>query len=303
MQYKATGYTDDSAPSKSITEECFTRTKKAKELCLFALELEEKLSLLLDNYFDFELEMLRLAQINIIWKREDHEDAMTRRLGLDRRLVNLLTSCRLYLDQTAHGLSSHFGKESDQLLAIKAFKNKLYDTHWGYRLMEALRNHVQHAGLLVHVICSRASRSEQKGSVHTEMRVFPKALVETLEADKEFKKQILIELKKGGSELDLRGPTREYLHCFVTLHKRIRELIFQNISEARSYYSETVSKYSTIEGVNVQFPRLLELRGEDGTTSEEIPLVTEFLDYFDALQRRNSITSDLRTTFASNSQQ
>jgi len=55
--------------------------------------------------------------------------------------------------------------------------------------------------------------------------------------------------------------------------------------------------------VNVQFPRLLELRGEDGTTSEEIPLVTEFLDYFDALQRRNSITSDLRTTFASNSQQ
>ena len=165
MKYTVYGYADKGVTRASLTHERYAEIRRAKKACLFGLELEEKFALLIDNLAEFEIELLRLAEAYLLWGfRGDHAESMQSRLCLDRRLANLLTACRLYLDQSDHGISTLFGKGSPELAGVKAFKNGLYDAHWGYRLMEALRNHVQHSGLIVHIISFPQFRSLGEGS-------------------------------------------------------------------------------------------------------------------------------------------
>jgi hypothetical protein len=58
--------------------------------------------------------------------------------------VGWLLIWRLVLDQAAHDLSSRFGHDSDQLANFRLATNRAYDTSVAYRVVEALRNLVQH---------------------------------------------------------------------------------------------------------------------------------------------------------------
>lgn len=64
--------------------------------------------------------------------------------GLLGGFVGWLLIWRLVLDHAAHDLSSRFGKPSEQLSRFRAATHKAYDTSQAYRLVEALRNLVQH---------------------------------------------------------------------------------------------------------------------------------------------------------------
>jgi hypothetical protein len=58
--------------------------------------------------------------------------------------VGWLLIWRLVLDQAEHDLSSRFGKASDQLARFRLARKNAYDTSTAYRVVEALRNLVQH---------------------------------------------------------------------------------------------------------------------------------------------------------------
>ncbi len=58
--------------------------------------------------------------------------------------VGWLLIWRLVLDQAEHDLSSRFGKGSDQLARFRLAKRNAYNASTAYRVVEALRNHVQH---------------------------------------------------------------------------------------------------------------------------------------------------------------
>jgi hypothetical protein len=302
MQYEASGYLKVGAASLGISESRYSEIKLAKATCIFALEVEEKYALLLDNFFEFEGELLKLAEALAIWPNHDHEKSMLGRLAIDRRLVNLLTACRLYLDQTDHGISKLYGNPSNELADIKKFKGALYDANDGYRLMEALRNHVQHSGLPVHVISH--SRSLLKGKVpnYNQYVVVPQTRPETLAENEGFKPSVLAELRLRGKEVDLRRPVRDYIGCMVTLHEKIRATLNAKVAQDRAIYELAAAEYSTINGHAVKFPHLIQVN-EDSTFKEQIALVTEFLDYYDSLRKRNQVNPQLANSCASNSVQ
>ena len=54
---------------------------------------------------------------------------------------------RLIFDQAEHDLSSRFGKNSDQLAKFRLARHAAYDGSQAYRVIEALRNLVQHQGM------------------------------------------------------------------------------------------------------------------------------------------------------------
>jgi hypothetical protein len=62
MKFKVTGFANHARPSYEISEDRYNSIKSAKNTCLFALELEEKYALLLDNYSEFQIELLKLAE-------------------------------------------------------------------------------------------------------------------------------------------------------------------------------------------------------------------------------------------------
>jgi hypothetical protein len=177
-----------------LNKEEFDAIKHSKQICLLALQLEETFKLLLDNFLEWEVELLQAAQRYVVWRGISHDHSMNDRLAFDRRLVNVLTACRVYLDHTDGIISKCFNNPSDELRGIKAFKSALYYDHFGYRLLEGLRNYVQHRGLVVGIISYAEDHTDSRtGPVSTLFSVAP--LIKRSEfVEGEFKKALLLEL-------------------------------------------------------------------------------------------------------------
>ena len=166
----------------------FETVESAKNDCLLALGFEEKFQLVVDNYIEWETELLKQAQTSILWQTNNKFEALQHRLTLARKLTNVLTGFRLYVDQTDHALSKIFGGNSNELQAIKQFKNKLYDTCFGYRFLEALRNHVQHCDLPIEVITFNSKLVDREKMPQVQFSVIPQASLEALSENGNFKK-------------------------------------------------------------------------------------------------------------------
>ncbi|HEV7766223.1 MAG TPA: hypothetical protein VGQ76_14555 [Thermoanaerobaculia bacterium] len=78
-------------------------------------------------------------------------------LDLNRRVMNLLSAIRSYLDHTETDLKRRFGDTSDRVNRFKALTNKLYDNQFSYRFIYRFRNFVQHCGLPLDTFSHEAS--------------------------------------------------------------------------------------------------------------------------------------------------
>lgn len=301
MQYRATGYLLEqfSAPAiearqvvsahKQIDELHYQTIKKARDNCLLAVVLEERLQLVLDNFKDWEVELLSIAQEFLIWRTVE-DVAMQQRLTLDRRLTNVLTAFRLYLDQTDHNLSQAFGNPSPELEGIKQLKRSMYDRCFGYRFLEALRNHVQHCGLPVQEISVNpgfvGSNSDNFGRP-VQYFVIPYTTFDILSTSQVFKKATLDEIKALGDKIDLRRPIRQYVSCIIELHHAVRNVFTNIVTASRISFSNALDDFSEMEGQKILHPKL-ECCNDSGEVEEAIELIPDFLERYDSLCQRSS---------------
>lgn len=300
MQFELTGWIGSNQVCVEISESDFDTVVSSKGTCLFALDLEEKFALVLENYFEFESELLSLAEKSRIWRNRDHSMAMAERLLLERRLVNLLTACRLYLDQTDHEFSAHFGKISAELDAVKKFKNDLYDEYFGYRFMETLRNYVQHAGLPIHIIRYDSGIVGELSEKFCHYSISLRTKIGVLGESRIIKKTVMKELQSLGQDVDLRPFVRQYVSCFVELHTEIRGMIKSEFLTERVRFQDAVKRYSEHEGKRLNYPEFVKC-DEKGQVERRVALTTRFYEYYDALRTRNEINMPLDKSFASNS--
>jgi hypothetical protein len=285
--------------TKGIEQARYLEVKRARDICLIAVVLEERFQLVLDNYTEWECELLNQAQAHLLGQTNSRHSAMQKRLTLDRRLMNLLSAFRLYLDQTDNTISEVFGNPSVELETIKKFKNGLYDSCFGYRFLEALRNHVQHCGLPIEIITFNSGFVGRDPKNDVQFSVIPNTTLETLASDKEFKKAILDEVKSLGEKIDLRLPIREYVSCIVSLHDEVRKVFSKVISDSKESYSKAVKKYSMIDEHAVRHPRL-ECHTDSGKVEETVHLILDFLDRYELLHGQNSNVRNVTKSFVSN---
>jgi hypothetical protein len=301
MKYTVVGFARDQAHwlEAEIAKERYDSVNRAKNFCLLAMGFEERFQLVLDNFHEWEMTLLNQAHHFLLWKATDHNAAMQDRLSLDRHLVNLLSSMRLYLDHTDHGLSTMFGNPSDQLESIKKFKGTLYDKHLGYRLLEALRNHVQHCGLPVHSISYNQSRVETlKKHVFVQSLVQPRLDFNELASNHGFKASVLKEIQQLGEKIDLRPFAREYISCLIELHYQIRNKVSDVITQNRQIYAAAIKEYSTIDAKVIKHS-WLQCSDDLGAITEKVELFLELLDRYDALYQRNSKVNSIVNSFVS----
>jgi hypothetical protein len=285
----------------AITPEAFEKVRRAQQVILVGLQAEEKFHLLAENYGEWEAALLTIAQRYIIWSSRTHDEAMDERLLLDRRLVNLLTACKLYLDQSEHALSELFGAEGQHLAAFKAKRIGLHGANFGYRLMDALRNYVQHRALPLGEIRFQQSAVDGPGAERIEITVVPGLLVDELKRDSTIKKALIDELGEETS-IDLRKPVRDYVKCIATLHEDLRTIFDPAVKEALGSFRGAQGTYAKIEGESVDLPALLAIDESDPAhQAEEVALVNHLPERYEAYRRRTVATGLVGVAFASNS--
>src|SRR5689334_17559994 len=119
----------------------FDRIKMAKNNLFTILGVEEKFEMLLQNYAEYEHTLLKLAVDQTISRRLDWDSSSENVFLINRRLANLLTICRQYIDQVGHDFKAMYRDDAQLETTVKACFSRQYDSLLGYRVMEAVRNY------------------------------------------------------------------------------------------------------------------------------------------------------------------
>ncbi len=286
---------------KEITCAEFALIRMHKSNLIRTLEIEERFDIVLANYVEFEKEILdRAVEHNLFAKmtpHQMHED----RTALNRRITNLLSSCRLYLDQLRHSIKAIYG-EGAEFDAIEKLTNIEYDKHFSYRLMEAMRNFVQHRGLAA----SSYSISHQLTDLGNDGRVActvtPQVICKDLENDPQFKATVKDELRALPNCLDLKPYVREYIECLWRIHSGVRS----QLSSGCLLWEQTLRKaiddfknHLSISSDDVPVGLAIIYGGSNPpyTIAEKHDVFLDFIERRKYMEKRNVVNKDLSRRF------
>src|SRR5690606_15360556 len=130
----------------SLSADEYEVVLSARSNLMHALYIEEKLNYILDNFVEFERQLLHITIDEILFSRMSWSTIVDDIHVVNRRIVNLLAACRLYVDHVPHRLNPIDEKQSQQAEAFRTATREEHSERLGYRVLEALRNYVQHRG-------------------------------------------------------------------------------------------------------------------------------------------------------------
>ena len=258
-----------------IDEPEFEKLKHSREVLLSAKAIEEKYDLLVSNFLDLEKEILSQLAQQMVFIQDSYQHFYEIKSVLSRRVVNLLTSTRLYYDQiekhvrTCMKDEKQFGKEA------KGYFSEEYDNYFEYRFMEALRNHVQHYGLAVHSLSlpSRWIGEGEQEEMINQLKIY--STKDELSQNKDFKQIVFREMPE---KVELVKAIRIYVGCLSNVHKRVRELINSNVSLSRTDIEEVIHRYKEANAGDALgiYAYMVETDDPTATPVEKLPLLLDW---------------------------
>ena len=284
-----------------MTRQIFRALIEAKKVLFSCLSIEKKYEILLSNYLEFEQQILHVTASRMIRNSppsvyEAHLMIdLDVRLMMDLRLVNLLTSARLYLDHLSGHMKECMPRESYKTCPVGSLRAVEYDSKPEYRFMEALRNHVQHRGLAVHLVTLPTRWTEIGEEGHLEFSLGILSLKSKLESDRKFKKQVLNEIP---DKVDLKLATRCYIESLSNIHIEIRKLIANSVSQSRRKIEDAFCQYQGEYKEDVTMLQVVQVLGKEIVESDSLFL--ELDDIRKKLEERNGELSNLHKRFATN---
>ncbi len=283
-----------------IDKKAFENLKQAKKCLSNALAIEEKYEILLANYLDLEKEYLSITTEHMLRSHSPYTDLFDIRLAFNRRIVNLLTSTKLYYDHIQRNVNNCLPEEVNIANKIKVSFSNEYDSYFEYRFMEALRNYVQHQGLAVHYTGVNAQWTSR--DKNGELKYSTKFLTykSEVESDNAFKKQVSSEMP---DKVDLMFSSRVYIESFSKVHCYIRGLISSVSESSRALISQSIQEYeeagnSSSLGLFAVCTRQEKQLDE---TVEKIPLMLDLDGIRIDLIKKNPELTNLRKRFVSSS--
>lgn len=265
-----------------ISLEEFERIKSAKEKYFRVLGIEEKFDLLLQNYAEYERELIDLTLERMLHGFRDWSAAISDLYIINRRLANLLTVTRLYIDQVAHDISTMYGSKSDITGEVAKVFCKEYDESLGYRVMEALRNFLQHRALPI----SLAYPTEWDSSPATpksnlRFAIKPQLVVPDLRREGGFKTAVLEELERDGGTQDLTLLIRQFIGGLSRIHNDLRHRISKDREEWKATLTGVFEQVR--EPLNGRFLGLAAVK-QDASSREYIETLDIFEGPFDRMK-------------------
>jgi hypothetical protein len=229
-----------------IDETAYREVKLSRNNLFRLLSLEERLDILINNYIEYEYELVIVARM-IRFNNEDYFSMGKDKSAINRRIVNLLSAGRMYIDQSIHHLNYIYGKNSSIPIEIEEFILSVYEMNFGYRFMEALSNYLQHRGFPIRGISF--PRHQVQGDDKTELfySVSPYISIASIEEDKQIKSTVLEEMKdfQEDGKIYIKPLMREYIKGMGMIHQKIRDLINADINHWEISIKNIVNQYQS----------------------------------------------------------
>lgn len=280
-------------PEESVSDADFQSISDATSDFRVALDIEEKFDLVLSNYVEYEMELISLALGDSIFRGVDWSSMRIDSHRVVRRVVNVLTSTRLYVDQVQHALSGQGSSVLGVNTDLKPVFAGQYDRRLGYRVMEAMRNVVQHESTaFVGLRCgmNTVGTASQLHRFRADAVVDTTALKTT-----SFKRKVLNELGSLGSEFSMSVMMRDYLEGLAVAHESIRSMC-----TARLAASESVIRAAAERGRQLLGDKPMGLclvAREHSRPSRPVFINTHLIDQHTTLIRKNCDLSTLSKRF------
>jgi hypothetical protein len=233
MKYAITPGVTGIRGSIDISADEFTKLRSAQKQLIYFLNIEETFDLLLENYAEFESDLLRLGVRFSLFG--EHGEPLGPRREINRRLANLLSSAYLYVEQVRQDLEAVYGIRSKPVWAFIRSCHK-QRASLAYRAIEALRNYAQHRGFPVQtsIVEFKREDTDRGDLLRTGLRLFVNIqhLLENADFNPDDKKaieQLLAQVDDNGN-VNLMPFVREYMERLCEVHESMRSRISADVT-------------------------------------------------------------------------
>ena len=283
----------------NITEDECNALQEARTRALLLSSFEDKFMLVLENFEELEQEIIHLPLHQMIYSDYATPLFIDNLRLLNRRFANLMTTCRLYKDQTAHDVSTIFGKESQQFADYERLHSQYYDQELGYRTMEAVRNFLQHRSLVLSGTSHEAKRIQEEGLVaHTgKVNLKPQSLRE----EGGFKQKILSELDsiadKDGN-VDIRPLVRGYISALGKIHLELRKMFEGDAAKYDALILDAIQRINQLSGEEHD-SAYIATYNDRGNVSSHFVLLKDFVERRRRIVNRTQHITHYATNYVS----
>jgi hypothetical protein len=260
-----------------ISKKDACRAQEAKSIFRVAADIEEKYDLILSNFYDFEMCLLEYS----LKHTASHPYNENYFLKANKHIINLLTSTRIYLDHLAHLIS----ESADSIFLdfdFKAIRSSQYDSLFGYRFMEALRNYVQHRDMPVNGISGNMVNDDRGIRHTTDVTIDTKRLLK----DGKFKSTILEGIH--ARDISLTKCIRDQMEGLKNIQSAIRVQIEPYVSSAGEHVEWLFSKQ------NPKPERMFISPSEASEQMQRFVLTLYKFNTWQTLKKQNRCTCDIR---------
>lgn len=215
-----------------ISEDVFHQCKSAHLHLLTVLNIEMTFDLLLENCAEFERDCLGLSHRFLLFRQ--HGEPLGPKREINRRMANLLSSARLYVEQVPKDLDAIYGGHKRSKPANDFIHScNQQRASFAYCAMDALRNYAQHCGIPVHEATYHVIRDNMDpGSpYHVGLDLFVD--VDRLALDPQFDQRVLQQLKRQANRygcVELTPWVAEYMEKLCAVHESLRARIAADVA-------------------------------------------------------------------------
>ena len=284
---------------ETISPELFHLIKRCRRVLTAALEIEEIFDNLVSNYLEIESKCFALTAGSLVRRVVGYREANEALASINLVFVNYLSTSRAYVDKV--GSAAARCLEEPAAIEAKALVRRLLaeqcDAEFGYRFMEALRNHVQHSGSALHVLSpgTHHMHAEDGSRRSRELFLNPLCSKERLMDRGSFKKKGLDE---SPDTVNLLESARAHLRGLSRVQRAVRVLIENEvIGAAHQIKGAQAMLEGKVTGSLDTTEAVLLLENDD--VQDRVPLMLQWDDVRLWLAQRNSGIGDGVQTFPS----
>lgn len=275
-------------PTIDISEEEFRTIDEAKNSYGHILRVEENFNAVMEDYVGLEEIILRHTLHYLAFRSGDHVSFQTMRNDINRSILHLLSTARLYRN-ALHKHGKVLLRKSGNVRALDRMLADSSDQPMSYRMVEALRNYCQHSDFPISSM-SAGSRWEMDAKSREKERaayyVVPAMDAVSVSNDRRTACDVKEALLKEGPRAPFLGHIRKFVEHLGLIHSRFRDLLRESEQEWTDVMKTAIARYRNALKPDEKLLLVLAVSREK-TTANKVELFDELFEYRKYFSRKN----------------